>query len=502
MSYHVVIFTGVGEVRNTMRAIGAYRIASELRSAGYRVKVLDYTVQLSMLYPDRWLGLVDKYVSEDTLWVGFSSTFLINPHSQRRLTSGSFPTSIGLPFSAELKGRFLELIKRKNPNVQVVVGGANANRKIATNVDVFIEGYADTSAIQYTRSLQGKLSSVQYVVNPQKTLSVAYDRTAAGFDFQHSRTFWQDDDVMLPNEALPIEIARGCIFRCAFCAYPLNGKKKNDYIRDHGKLREELIEQYERFGTTTYMLSDDTFNDSMDKLEGLWDQVISKLPFRFRFASYLRADLLNAHPEQIQLLRSLGIVGAHFGVESLNPKTASAVGKGLLPERTLNTIQRCKEEWTKDDNQCFLCCSFIIGLPHDTRETITGWMEQALNQEYLDRITLHPLTMSSSVTPIWKSKMEREPVKYGYDIQVNGDWVNHDTGMTSDIAHDMTRHYLRETQRRNRFGPYAFDVPNLLNAGYTLEQLQGRQMTDPLFQDRGERARRVYLRYLSTLEAA
>jgi radical SAM superfamily enzyme YgiQ (UPF0313 family) len=30
-------------------------------------------------------------------------------------------------------------------------------------------------------------------------------------------------------KVLPIEIARGCIFKCKFCSYPLNGKQNLDF---------------------------------------------------------------------------------------------------------------------------------------------------------------------------------------------------------------------------------------------------------------------------------
>ena len=65
---------------------------------------------------------------------------------------------------------------------------------------------------------------------------------------------------------LPLEVARGCIFKCNFCSFPLNGKGKGEAIRDFSYIRDELIENYELYGIEDYWLTDDTFNDdNMDK---------------------------------------------------------------------------------------------------------------------------------------------------------------------------------------------------------------------------------------------
>ena len=77
--------------------------------------------------------------------------------------------------------------------------------------------------------------------------------------------WWREDFNVLPGESLPIEMARGCIFKCKFCNYPLIGKRKGTYIRDMNEIRDELIETWETKQVDTFYITDDTFNDDNDK---------------------------------------------------------------------------------------------------------------------------------------------------------------------------------------------------------------------------------------------
>ena len=63
-----------------------------------------------------------------------------------------------------------------------------------------------------------------------------------------------------------MEWSRGCIFKCAFCTYPILGVR-DDHSRDENDLYEEMIENYERWGTKYYALADETVNDYHEKLE-------------------------------------------------------------------------------------------------------------------------------------------------------------------------------------------------------------------------------------------
>jgi hypothetical protein len=73
----IVLFTGFtsfGFGRNA----GPYKIASELRNNGFSVQVIEYFNKWSM---EELKIILKKFVTQDTLWVGISTTFLCSPYN-------------------------------------------------------------------------------------------------------------------------------------------------------------------------------------------------------------------------------------------------------------------------------------------------------------------------------------------------------------------------------------------------------------------------------------
>lgn len=61
------------------------------------------------------------------------------------------------------------------------------------------------------------------------------------YDTEACDHVWHPRDCVQPGEALPLEMARGCIFKCKFCRYPFIGKSKNDFSRRIELVRDESL---------------------------------------------------------------------------------------------------------------------------------------------------------------------------------------------------------------------------------------------------------------------
>ena len=120
---------------------------------------------------------------------------------------------------------------------------------------------------------------------------------------------YEERDYIQPQEVLTLELARGCKFKCKFCAYPILGVK-GDYSRCGDSVREELLENYEKWGVTNYTVSDETINETPAKLAKLAN-AIKQLPFQPHLAGFIRADLLINKPETWQDLWDMGL-RSHF----------------------------------------------------------------------------------------------------------------------------------------------------------------------------------------------
>jgi len=398
MTYDVIILTGISGME-FQRAIGAYRIASHLRQHGYSVQVIDF---IDYFNTDELANIIESITGDNTLALCVSTTFLKTTTNDRIVDSTYKKLR---QVSPEL--RFLiENFKSKHPSIKVIGGGANIFwYKEETLFDTVVTGYGEVVMLEYINSLKTKQKRL-YPTYKNVTLINGDKQLLQIEDMQHT---WAKNDCILPNETLPIEISRGCIFNCRFCSYPLNGKKKFDYLRDPERIKDEMIRNYELFGTTNYMFSDDTFNDSTYKLEQL-HKVFTSLPFKMKFVSYLRLDLLYAHQEQIQLLKEMGLGSAGFGIESLKPKTAKFIGKGLAEDKVKDFLPKLYYEHWKEEIS--VICSFIVGLPYESLEEV----EESF--KWIQSVGINSIWMPLAITPsnFYLSEIDKNYEKYSYKL--------------------------------------------------------------------------------------
>jgi radical SAM superfamily enzyme YgiQ (UPF0313 family) len=388
--YHAIIFTGIDMgTTSYFRALGAYRIRTELEAQGYNVKVIDYFHSLT----DEHIELaLEKYVSKETLWIGFSTTF--------------FNTSALLQDRYEF---FVNL--RKRFDVPFVIGGAKAMVEFLDFADIFVTGYADDATTAITHYLAGKNTNLIFKDYKGKKIvdsNHSYDRK----DLANIPVIWKPEDGITAQQSLPMEIARGCIFNCAFCNFPLNNKSKFDYIRVKEDMYAEFMRNYEQFGTTNYWFMDDTYNDSMVKLE-LMHEVITSLPFKIKFDTYIKPELLVRWPEQIDLLVESGLRGASFGVESYNKDTRKAIQKGADIDKVLDAIGSIKQ---KSAGQVKVQINLIVGLPHQSEENIRESRSRVVNDSNIDLWYWYPLLIHSKEHHEYHSPIDRNPEKFGYKI--------------------------------------------------------------------------------------
>jgi radical SAM superfamily enzyme YgiQ (UPF0313 family) len=369
MSYEVILVGGQAPSNLIYsKFAGPHRLATELRQNHIPTKVL---YGLGYFSARELLELISSFITERTLLIGFSTTFLIS-YSPRAATLDRLHT--GNRYIADLEF-ILNSIKALHPKIRIVLGGPSA-RNILTdlsNVDLLVEGYADTWIVDYVLALKAKGWQPEPLTH--KNVPLILNPKNSGFHFRSSKITFTMEDGMIPGETLPLEVSRGCIFNCKFCSYPLRNKSINDpsLLKDSALLEEELLRNFDQFQITNYLILDDTFNDSMEKLRKLHG-VFTKLPFRIKFAAYIRPDLLYTHPESISLLYEIGIKGAFFGVESLDKKARRMALKGFDSDLLLKTLEQVNREWP----DVFKTSSFIYGLPGETPKTMENWTDDII----------------------------------------------------------------------------------------------------------------------------
>lgn len=376
--YQVVLFSDIHRTLNG-KTMAPYRLANHLRSNGYTVKVVH---GFSKITDEQFFEYCDRFVSDETLLVGLSATVLAD------LVNGQF---FGIP-EEDAKNRMLKF-KSLYPKTKLCIGGAQVTG--ATNeylrtfnyFDYAVKGQGENSLMALMDHLsKGTKLITSTITNPK----VITEKTYPFEDFNKTLNFFTEDDAIQYGEGIPLELARGCIFMCKFCGYDLIGKKLGDFVKPADSIRAELLANYERWGITDYYISDETINDSVEKVDMLLESV-QGLPFKPKFGGFMRLDLIWRFPEMAQKLLDWGMENCSFGIETINDKSGRSVGKGLGVKRIEQALENLHNVW---GDKVYVNASFILGLPHDSHETALEtdiWLEKMFERKWLHNVFVKPL---------------------------------------------------------------------------------------------------------------
>lgn len=491
----VIIFTDIC-TPGFGRYAGTYRIATELRDNGFSVQVVEYFTQWTT---EELQQIIRKFVTKETLLVGISTTFLLNKILRTRTDIeeirkmyrekdgdnhfGLFGVAASEPALeerhrlAEFLGRpdwpeLNETIKECNPNTKTAVGGYQAGHiHLGEYLDYSVLGEGERSMVTLCNELlHGHVRKDKYIKLPYT-------------GFTTSRMRFEEQDLIFPGEHLPVEIARGCIFKCGFCSYNLNGKKLWEFNRTPDLVVDDLRHAYENYGSTGFMFCDDTYNDSVEKVR-TYNEAFKELPFDQTWSGYARADLIVSHPETIDMLYESGMRSVFFGIESLNHASAKSIGKGMHPDKLKEGFYKMRERWP----DVLMSAGLITGLPHDTPETLRKNNEWFLQDDCpIQHPSYFPLYIAPKKQPFYgkasseNSKMGDDPWSFGYEVHDDGYWKSE--WMDRTMAEEMVME-LRETvgdvrghRKQPEQGAWVF-FNRMQNLGFSHEDIERGGITE------------------------
>lgn len=405
---NAIFYNGLFGFDRLSRSIGPYKIAHWLRKHGYTAQVIEF---VNCLDEETLYTLTKKFITSETKIIGFSTTFMIwEKYIHSDGNEYRYPEHI-------LK--VLRRIKEEHPTIKIVTGGYQSDTLPSY-------GIIDASIMAYkTASEEVFLEYLEHLIYgrppPPSKRSFWDPRPVFNQSSKNIYNIELDDfkfikqDCILPNEPLPLDVSRGCIFACKFCQYQHIGKKKYDYVRNMSYLEEELLHNYNEFGTTNYLLLDDTFNDTQIKLEE-FHAMVNRLPFKINFVSYLRCDLIHRFPDTAHILKESGLFGAHFGIETLHPEASNLIGKAWSGKYAREFVPELYHNiWKKEVP---VHTNFIVGLTHDTEEnvfdTIKWFMDNKLHSMAFEGLGIY----GRKAKPGYEieSEFDKNPSKYGYTV--------------------------------------------------------------------------------------
>lgn len=445
---NVVIFTD-GRYGFT-KPLGAYKIANTLRNNGYSTQVLSYFSHPSFPFKE----FTNQFIGRDTSLICISATTM-ERQIENKFSRDSGNNNFGIKGS-----RFVERIKHLKamaPNAIIAVGGGQFSQ---SNLGKFWElnGIVDFVCIGQGEEMILHLAKYsQDRTHPIKTKKSVYGfTTISDSDYPYNLftldpMLWNDSDGILPHEPLGLELSRGCIFQCGFCNYQLTGKKPGDYIKSYDTIHTEVMYNYEKYGTTNYVIVDDLLNDGWHKIE-LLEQLKEKTALDLKFVSYLRLDYFLKDNGMAKRLKDLGLIGCKFGIETIDKESGKSVGKGLGE----TNINKCFEHLAKYWDNIQAYGLFIMGLPYANTQYISAfekWLDNDLTKQVLKGIHCNALDIRYG----FGSVMGESPESYGYEILTDGDWRLNGLPKQffADESKRLTTHYNSQFMYQPFLQPFA-----------------------------------------------
>jgi hypothetical protein len=463
------------------RTAGAYAIASHLRRLGYSVTVVDYCATLTF----NGIKKIINDHKDNLLWVGLSTTFFsflgagINSYRCQWQESpdlffnnvtkvlADIPSRNDFKFGRDIiwSSQELNLIARycqDGYQVPLVIGGAwTSSMKdgnlfgLEKNIHI-VPGRAELFVEEFTLALKNKkYNDLPFIVNNDK-----FDN----LDFKENTYLYSEQDNISSDEWLPLELSRGCAFNCLYCNY--DRRSSIDSYKNPKTVYRELIRNYDKFGVTKFILMDDLYNDSKEKVRAMYNEVWSKLPFEPEWTSYMRLDMMWADPDSIKIIQDSGAKMGSFGIETLHPIAGKKVGKGLGRDRIIQTLEQLKETWHDD---VLTHGYFITGLPDEPESSILDTIAWTSSTDLLHSIFYSPLW----ITPPFQkaiipnpNNISKDTDKFNIRWLTDTNWINKH-GVTFNRAKELAT--LGQKGTIGTFGDY----PEYRQTGWSHAKIAG-----------------------------
>ena len=265
---------------------------------------------------------------------------------------------------------------------------------------------------------------------------------------------------------MPINTARGCVFKCTFCHYvfwhdPYRHRSAENVITEIKSLKE-------KYGANFFNFWDELSFHKIGPAEKFLDQLI-EADLKIHWTCAIRADLMgkdvdpkgNPIPRErrVNLAKKFveaGCVSAGYSLESGNDKILETMNKKVKSEYFNEQVKICREVGLITNT------SLVIGYPEETKETIDETMSK------LEALNVYPsagFLLPLPETGMWNHAIEngfiKDIDKFLTDITERQDFS---LNMTSMNEEELKTHTLGWLDKLNKkFGN--LDKEKLLKTG-------------------------------------
>jgi anaerobic magnesium-protoporphyrin IX monomethyl ester cyclase len=274
-------------------------------------------------------------------------------------------------------GRVAAQLRKLDPDMEIVLGGAFANAEFIGNKTETFERPMRKYGIRYLlhafnseADLRDMLAARRSNGDLDSVLNLCrVDGSFKSGRFEATRDRWNDpvladaparwDRLDLPflNRTIQIRTASGCPFACSFCSYPTTAHGWKTLHADRVRAHLDSICRIPNVDRIIFI--DDTFNVPPHRFKELV-RIFAEYPFEW--FSFLRVQYVDE--TMVKAMKDSGCRGVYLGVESASDK----VLKNMNKRATKAQFARGVELLNKYDIDYL--AAFVIGFPGEDDGTI------------------------------------------------------------------------------------------------------------------------------------
>lgn len=262
---------------------------------------------------------------------------------------------------------FAAAVKAVLPGTTVVVGGVHATALPTETLrdfpafDAAVFGEGERTLPELARALEGgsDLGAVrglawrrghEVVPNPPRPWLTGAELDAL------PRPAW---DLFPPARTYPLLTARGCPFPCVFCARPYGRQVRS---RSTEAVVAEMLWLLDAHRPGYVKVYDETFGLDRRRAAALLDAFLEAgVPRRTRWWAMTRVSTADA--ALVEHMARAGCDYLGFGVESGSPRVLREAAKDVDLDKAVDLVRAARRAGVTTEG------FFIIGLPHEDRET-------------------------------------------------------------------------------------------------------------------------------------
>ena len=388
-----VLLVYANSYMDTLIPVSITCLATSLKRAGFQVKLFDTTFYLdeSSDLIRIETGQVKEFRSGERKFPIYKTKV---ENDFRKSVLEYSPDVIGISCVETTYRLAIRMIDNINDlDIPIVFGGIHtifsANEVIVEkNIDAVCIGEGEEAIIEFCAALANK-SDAPIIDNMwiKRDNEIIKGRKGTLFSFEKNEFIEPNYEIF--EEArfyrpmsgkvyrmLPLEISRGCIYKCSYCSAP--GLK--EYFKDVGQwmryknmsaIQKEIEHCIEKYNVEYFYIVSETFlampKRRFDEFVEMYSQ------FKIPFWCNTRPETITE--ENIKKLESIGCHRMSIGIEHGNEEFRTTMLKRKVSNKRI--IETCKIM----ENSCIqFSVNNIIGFPEETRDLIFDTIE--INREF------------------------------------------------------------------------------------------------------------------------